>query len=78
MLVLEKHLNLNAHSLTICSAFNPVLDKEGNAKINYSPACQILAGKITGSWHKSFQMWRRVERTAKSVFLDSSNWGTLL
>lgn len=45
MLVSEKHLNLNAHSLTFCSAFNAVLDKEGNAKINYSEVCQVLAGK---------------------------------
>lgn len=49
MLVLEKHLNLNAHSLIFLNVFNPVLDKEGNAKKNYSQVCQVLAGKITGS-----------------------------
>lgn len=54
MLVLEKHLKLNAHSLTFFSAFNPLLDKEGNAKKNYSQVCQVLAGKITGSWTEIF------------------------
>lgn len=50
MLVLEKtNLNLNAHSLTFFNVFNPVLDKEGNAKKNYSQVCQVLAGKIIGS-----------------------------